>query len=242
MNKPVFSPSGYTQNKQQPMRAKAILLSAAVIAAGIATSAAQSVYSVNAVGYVNLTMKSGYNLIGNPLNSTNNNHINAVLPDAPDFSALLTWNLAAQQFNQADLCFSGVWYDLANQPSQTRLDPGKAFFFQNQSGGDVIITFVGEVPQGSLTNFIGANFGFYASQVPQAGTLSALGFPGLDFMSFYKWNPVLQRFEPAYNYIIQWYDPDNNPSDPSLGVAEGFLLSNPNPPVSWTRNFSVNNN
>jgi hypothetical protein len=224
------------------MRTKAILLSAAVIAAGIATSAAQSVYSVNAVGYVNLTLKNGYNLIGNPLNSTNNNNINAVLPNAPDFSVLLTWNGGAQQFNQADLAFGGTWFDLANQPSQTRLNPGDAFFFQNQSGGDVTITFVGEVPQGSLSNHIGANFGFYSSQVPQAGTLTALAFPGTDFMSFNAWNPTNQVFNQAYLYFGGWFNPANQPQDPVVGVAEGFLISNPNAPIGWTRTFSVNNN
>jgi hypothetical protein len=223
------------------MRTKPILLSAAVVAAGIATSVAQPVYSVNAVGYVNLTLKNGYNLIGNPLNATNNNNINAVLPSVPDFSVLLTWNAAAQQFNQADLYFGG-WFDGNNQPSQTRLDPGQAFFFQNQTGGDVTVTFVGEVLQGRLTNHIGANFGFYASQVPQAGKLSELLFPGLDFMSFNAWNAPDQRYHPAYLYFAQWYDPDNNPNDPFIGVAEGFLISNPNFPVTWARTFSVNNN
>jgi hypothetical protein len=223
------------------MRTKALLLTAAVVAAGVMTSAAQSVYSVNAVGYVNLTLKNGYNLIGNPLNATNNNNIGAVLPSVPDFSVLLTWNPAAQQFNQADLYFGG-WFDGNNQPSQTRLDPGQAFFFQNQTGGDITVTFVGEVPQGSLSNHVVANFGFYSSQVPQAGGLSALQFPGTDFMSFNSWNPMTQNFNQAYLYFGGWFDPNNQPADPVVGVAEGFLISNPNAPVGWTRNFSVNNN
>jgi hypothetical protein len=115
-------------------------------------------------------------------------------------------------------------------------------FFQNQSGGDVTITFVGEVPQGSLSNHIGANFGFYSSQVPQAGTLTALAFPGTDFMTFNAWNPTNQIFNQAYLYFGGWFNPANQPQDPVVGVAEGFLISNPNAPIGWTRTFSVNNN
>ena len=50
------------------MRTKTLLLTAALCAAGIATSKAQ-VYSVNAVGYVNTALKPGYNLISNPLDN-----------------------------------------------------------------------------------------------------------------------------------------------------------------------------
>jgi len=226
------------------MRTKALLLTAAVIAAGVATSMAQSVYSVNAVGYVNVTLKDGYNLLGNPLKATNNNHINAVLPNVPDFTGLLKWDNASQQFSAAETFFDGQWFDGNTQPSQTRIAPGEGIFVQNTSGGEVTITFVGEVEQGSLTNVMAPNYGFYASQVPQAGTLPSLAFPGADFMTFNSWNPMSQSFNAAYTYFDgQWFDPNTQPNAPTVGVAEGFLISNPDAvPINWTRNFSVNNN
>ena len=55
----------YTRNIQNKMRTKTLLLTAALSAAGIASSMAQ-VYSVNAVGYVNTPLVTGFNLISNP--------------------------------------------------------------------------------------------------------------------------------------------------------------------------------
>jgi len=54
------------------MRTKALLLAAAFAAAGVATSMAQAVYSVNAVGYVNTTLVPGFQLVSNPLNAADN--------------------------------------------------------------------------------------------------------------------------------------------------------------------------
>jgi hypothetical protein len=224
------------------MRTK-IILSAALVAAGIAAADAQQVYSVNAVGYVNVTLVSGYNLIANPLNGTNNN-INTVIPNAPDNSIAFGWDAAAQQFAQADNYFAGSgWLDGSFNPSSTVLAPGKSFFFQNNSGGNTTITFVGEVPQGALTNGIVANYGFYSSIVPQSAALtSGLGFPAVDNMIYNGWNKVTQQYADAYNRIDGvWYDKDFNAVEPTPAVAEGFLVFNPGAPINWTRTFSVNN-
>jgi hypothetical protein len=221
------------------MRTK-ILLSVAIVAAGIAAADAQQVYSVNAVGYVNVSIVPGYNLLNNPLDGTNN-MVSTIIPTAPDGTSLLTWNAAAQDFNQADV-YLGGWANGDGDPSTRVLAPGQGFFLQNNSGANATITFVGEVSQGHLTNRISSNFGFYGSQVPQSGTLSSLGFPGCEGMSVYPWKPVLQDYGQSYIYIGgAWADGDGNPADPVIGVAEGFLLSNPCPTISWTRTFSVNN-
>jgi hypothetical protein len=221
------------------MRTK-ILLSAALLAAGLATSVAQQVYSVNAVGYVNVTLATGYNLLANPLNGTNNN-VSTIIPTAPDGSSLFKWNGAAQQFAQADTYFTGLaWVDGDTNPSTNTISPGEGFFIQ--VSGPSTITFVGEVPQGSLTNKLTSNFGFYGSQVPQTGTLTALGFPGVEGMSYNGWNKVAQGYAQAYLYSGGfWFDPNGDPNDPVLEVANAFLLTNPGGPLDWTRAFSVNN-
>lgn len=221
------------------MNAK-ILLSTALVAAGIALVDAQQVYSVNAVGYVNVTLRPGFNLLNNPLNGTNNT-LSTVLPVVPDGSSLLTWNPVFQDFNQADV-YSGGWIDGDGNASARALDPGQGFFLQNNSGANTVITFVGEVSQGFLTNHIHANFGFYGSKVPQSCTLSCLGFTGSDGMSLYLWDPIIQDYRQGYvSFGGSWIDGDGNSNDPVIGVAEGFLLSNPNAPVNWVRTFSVNN-
>jgi hypothetical protein len=223
------------------MRTKTLLLSAAVLAAGLAVSTAQSVYSINAVGYVNLTVVNGYNLIANPLNGTNNS-INTVIPTAPDGSKVLRWNGASQGFAAAETYFSGTWFNGDFEVSTTAINPGEGFFFQNNSGASATLTFVGEVPQGNLTNRVTANYGFYSSQVPQSGTLTSLGFPGQNGMTYSGWNAAGQGYSGAYTYFNgQWFDPDFTPADPVPAVGEAFLISNPAGPVNWTRTFSVNN-
>jgi hypothetical protein len=223
------------------MRTKTILLSAAVFAAGLAASVAQSVYSINAVGYVNLTILNGYNLIANPLNGTNN-QISTIMPTVPDGSAALRWNNSSQGFYQQETYLGGVWYDGNFNVSTTVINPGEGFFFQNNSGSSATLTFVGEVPQGSLTNRVGANYGFYSSQVPQSGTLTSLGFPAQDGMSYNAWNSAAQGYNQAYTFLGgQWYDGNFNPGEPVPAVGEGFLITNPGNAVDWTRTFSVNN-
>src|SRR5437763_15367210 len=73
----IFAP--HTGQTTTNMRTKTLLLTAAVLAAGLGASVAQTVFSVNAVGYVNVTIKPGYNLICNPLNGSNN-VISTVMP------------------------------------------------------------------------------------------------------------------------------------------------------------------
>src|SRR5437588_10363094 len=55
------------------MRTKTLLLTAALSAAGVASSMAQgTVFSVNAVGYVNTTVGPKFSLIANPLTASDN--------------------------------------------------------------------------------------------------------------------------------------------------------------------------
>src|SRR4051794_21316872 len=69
------------------MRTKTLLLTAALSAAGALTSMAQ-VYSVNIVGYINLTVPKGFSMIANQLNASKNgvqdNTLPSVLPVVPD--------------------------------------------------------------------------------------------------------------------------------------------------------------
>ena len=114
------------------MRTKTLVLAAVLSAAGIATSLAQAVYSVNIVGYINLTLKPGLNLITAQLKGTNQN-VNTILattsPVLPDNSFLFTWNAAGQKFDNALLSAGGVWYDqTTGTPATTTVSPGQAFF------------------------------------------------------------------------------------------------------------------
>ncbi len=227
-------------------------MTAAIMAAGLGASVAQTVYSVNSVGYVNVTLLNGYNLISNPLNGTNN-AINTVIPVAPDQSIIARWDNANQTFFPADTYYvfgvndpANGWYDGGFNPSTTVINPGVGFFLQNP-GGTATITFVGEVSQGSLSNQIGNNFAFSASQVPQSANLLSIGFPAVDQLTYSTFSPVT-GYSSALTYFVfglndpanGFYDGGFNPAIAMPGVAQGFLISNPGPAVNWTRTFSVN--
>src|SRR5256885_410376 len=73
------------------MRTKTLLSTAALLAAGLATSMAQSsnVYSLNVVGYVNAPVITGYNFAANPFDTSDGlNKASTVYPNpSPDNGA-----------------------------------------------------------------------------------------------------------------------------------------------------------
>jgi hypothetical protein len=230
------------------MRTKTILLTAAVFAAGLGASVAQTVYSVNAVGYVNVSLPQGYKLISNPLNGTNNN-VNTVIPIALGDSLLFRWDAVNQTFFQADTYFDvgdpsvNGWYQGENKSASILL-PGEGFFIQ--SPAPTTITFVGEVPQGNLTNSIPPNYSFKASIVPQSVGIVSVGFPGVADMRYQTWDVVGQTYNQAITYfdvgdpLVNGFYSGDVKVDPTPAVAEGFVIFNPGPSLSWGRSFSVN--
>jgi len=234
------------------MRTKTLLLSAAVFAAGLALSTAQSVYSVNSVGYVNKPVLAGYNLIANPLNGTNNN-VNTVIPVALGDSLLYKWDKVAQHFGTRPDTYYDVgdpnlngWYDPDLAKSTNVVNPGEGVFLYSPAA--TTLTFVGEVPQGTLANPIAQNYGFYSSIVPQSAGLSTMNFAGVADMLYQGWNPTNQHYlQPLTYYVVPedhsqdgFYDDQLNKVDPAPAVGEGFLLYNPSGAYSWSRTFSVN--
>ncbi len=211
------------------MRTKTLLLTAAVLTAGLAASVAQSVYSVNAVGYVNLNLPANFSLISNPLNGTNNN-LGTILPVLPDGAQLLTWDAANQRFNDASVYIGGFGW-----VPDSALPPGVGAFLFLPSASPV--TFVGEVPQGNLTNTVPANFGLLAHMVPQSIGLAAANLVSTDGDQVLFWDRANQKYEDAYVYIggFGWV-----PSDPTPDVAEGFFYFNAGAAKLWGRTFSVN--
>jgi hypothetical protein len=205
------------------MRTKTVLLTAAVIAAGIGASQAQ-VYSVNAVGYVNANIPIGYTLVANPLNTTNNT-IGNLLQNVPNFCNFLKFN--GTSFDVATYIF-GAW----DTPEIT-LAPGEGGFINTDTAFS--ITWVGEVMQGNLTNSIPTGYSVRASQVPQSGGVSSvLGLSSLGtFDNLLKWN--------GNSYDVYTVLPGGgwDPSEPVISVGEAFFL-NTGASTQWTRSFSVN--
>jgi hypothetical protein len=213
------------------MRTKALLLTAAFGAAGLATSMAQStpVYSVNAVGYVNVSLNPGFNMLANPLNSGDNS-LSTILPSAPDGTVVYKFD-PGTGFENANTFFAGVGW----LPDNT-LSPGEGAFVYNPTSDAVTVTFVGEVPQGDLKNPVPAGFSIKSSQVPQEATLTDLGFPAGDGDTVYQFDSATQAYKDAVTYFagVGWL-----PSEPSPKVGEAFWVLK-GTAADWNRTFSVN--
>ena len=224
------------------MRTKTLLLAAAFSAATILTSNAQ-VYSVNAVGYVNVTVNLGSgattpSLMANPLNGSPDNTIGSVLPSVPDFTLLYTFENGG--FVGPATFLFGAWDD----PTVT-VAPGQGFFLildNNFASDPTIITFVGEVPQGTLTTPVPDGVSLLASQVPQSGGLTTdLGFPAANLDLVYLWDNDAHAYSGGFTFFdfgggaTAW-----DPSEPTLNPADAFVLITTGGARDWTRTFSVN--
>jgi hypothetical protein len=212
------------------MRTKA-LLCAAVVAASLATSMAQSnVYSLNVVGYYNVPCTArGLVMVANQLNTTNNT-IGSVISAPPPSSLFykFTGSWIPYQFDPDDL----TWYP----DSLATLNLGESGLFVSPTA--TTLTFVGEVEQGALSNPLGTKGVVHAvsSMVPQAGAVgSDLGFPAEPSDLVYKFTGSWIPFQ---------FDPDDltfYPNEPTFGVGEGMLIVQKvgGTASAWTRNFTV---
>jgi hypothetical protein len=109
-------------------------------------------------------------------------------------------------------------------------------FVKNPTATPVTITFVGEVPQGSLTTPLVAGLQIVSSQVPQAGTAKDLGLVGAAGDQIFQWNTATQKYAAS-----TFDDLENNwiPALTPLDVGDAFFLKKV-AAGSWARTFNVN--
>src|SRR6266540_404504 len=223
------------------MRTKALFLTVALSAAGIATSMAQ-VYSVNAVGYVNQTIPHGYSMVANPF-VTQTNTLNALLPPAS-----MPANLTLFKFGPGGYTISIVdEFDVAwvsnmvpNGDTETIVF-GDGVFLLNPAAA-FTLTWVDEVATGNpVINPLVTGYQIKSSKIPQAGLVTTdLGYPPLPGDTLFKFNTASQMYDV---YIFDDFDliwvKNAVPNEPSLGIAESaFFLRSAG--GSWNRNFTVN--
>jgi hypothetical protein len=214
------------------MKTKTLLITSLLSLAGGSSLMAQ-VYSQNVVGYVNVPVQANkFQMIANPLNGSANN-LNSILTNGITDGALL-YKFSGNGFANPSVFIDGYGWD----PDAT-LAPGEGAFFI--SPGNDTLTFVGEVAQGSLSNPVPAGFSLKASQVPQAASLTALGFPAGDGDLVYRFNAASQSYEAPVSYIDGYgWDP-GDPQGPVVSVGESFFAfrQTANGSANWVRNFTV---
>ena len=211
------------------MKTKALLAAGLMIAASAASSLAQTVYSVNAVGFVNVTFPPGFTIANNPLVAATNT-VSALFPNLAVLSQVFKFDPATGGFNSSTYLGSGLW----TTPGMT-LVPGEAYFLKNTATTNVVVTFVGNVSQGTLTTQLPAGFSMASSQVPQSGLVATdLQLPAGSLDAVYTFDSV--NGYTGYTYLGSsiWV-----PSEPTIGVGQGFFVKKQSA-GSWTRVFSVN--
>lgn len=219
------------------MRTKTLLLTAVLgVASIVAALAADPVYSVNAVGYVNVVLKKGFTIVANPLNA-GDNHLSKIFPaNLPPGTVVYRFTGGSFQVSTFAADDNGVmaW------GNDFVITPGEGFFIKNPTQLDVTVTFVGEVMQstaGPLANPLVAGFNLKGSMVPQSGDLSiVLGYPAEN-------GDVVSRFINGAYQVCSYALDDNGVLNwntiPTPAVGEGFWIKSKTA-KTWSRTFLVN--
>jgi len=236
------------------MRTKTLLLSGVVAALTSASLMAQ-VYSLNAVGYINVTIPPGFSIVANQLNTTNNNISplldSQLLDGSKDGTTFFKFAAGAYTTLTVD-SFSVVtpfipWDQTF--ATNTTLNPGEAAFVHNGFSTNITFTFVGTVLQGNLTNNLNVGFTMASSMVPQAGRLDLdLGLTEVDGDNVFIFNPSSSS-SPGYQTYSgdqfslsgqPWDGPGGQPLNPTVAVGQGFFYHAGAALNAWVRNFNVN--
>lgn len=205
------------------------LVCAAALVAGLATSMAQNVYSLNVVGYYNIPAAAGAKvMIANQLNTTNNT-LAALIPNGPAGANFYKYSggFSAYLFDDLDMAWT--------PDGLATLNPGEGAFYVSPTA--TTLTFVGEVLQGTLVNDLPAGTKVMrSSKVPQAGLISTdLALPG-------EAGDTLYVYSGGYSaYLFDDLDMAWTPSEPTIGVGQAFFYvkNTGNTGTAWTRNFTV---
>jgi len=230
------------------MRTKALLLAAAFAAAGISTSMAQggAVYSVNAVGYVNLNLPVGFSMVANPLDAgAGNNTVSKLFSNieggVPNNTQVFVFNNVNGTY--ATATYSTLLGGWSGAGASAEINPGTGVFFNNRTAAALKLTFVGEVKQGDLVNQVPVGFSVQANQVPQSAKPDATpttSFPGANNDRIYRFNPDTKQYQTfVFSTILGGW----NPALPTFNVGEAFFYFRQaaNGATTWTRTFNVNN-
>jgi hypothetical protein len=230
------------------MRTKTIILSAACGLLAAAAANADSVYSVNVVGYVNNSFPANtWKIIGNPLKTANNylSEVFSSMTDADGGTTLYIWDASTSKYT------SYIYYGVTDGWANLNTDAdANSVVFAPGVGAWIIfvnaaktVTYVGDVSQGTLSESILAGWNQVASIVPQASDIISLGLTNPtagDY--FYKYTTSTSKPWQSSIYIPDdggWEDLTTGElGTPTLDVGEGawyYALA----PITWTRTFSV---
>jgi hypothetical protein len=229
------------------MRTKITFLAAAALAAGLASSVAQSnVYSVNVVGYVTQVPTNGagiiagatvgYTMMANQMDldgTGTNNTLSTVFPtNLPANTAVNAWN--GSGFVQSKWLPSGKWSSTVNTFVNASLQPGHGFFLAvPTTATSPTITTVGNVLIGTNVFPFVHGLQIVSAAVPATGGItSVFGYPPTKGDVIQIWNAASQSFTQK-KYLTSWVG-----GEPSLAVGQAVFLNATNA-GTWTQVFTL---
>jgi hypothetical protein len=235
------------------MRTK-VLLGAALLAASLASSMAQNVYSLNVVGYVNVTIPAGkYQLVANPLDATLGGTV-ANMNDSGNLFTNTAGNLnngsKLQQFNSAISDYGPIInYSAITKKwgSTFPMPPGAGALYFNNGAVDTVVTFTGQVPQGTynVATLAPSKYALLGSPVPIGGDLTnattVVGLVPNNGDTLATFNSAITDYNPASKWSTitkKW----SVTASSTGGVApgQGFIYYNNGAAVNnWVSNFTV---
>ena len=236
------------------MRTK-VLICAAALAASLASSTAQNVYSLNVVGYVQYTVPASLSaLVANPLDATMGNTVangNTVsnlfsintMTVLGNNSAVFGYNSAAGNYNTPITYKTAGKIWTGGTGPATTVNPGQALVFKNTAASDTVITFVGQVVQGPYTvGILPASLSsLVGSPVPIGGHITnsttALGLLPSNNDAVLTYNSAAGNYNSPSTYKTAgkiW-----TPAI-TLNPGQGFIYKNASAtPNTWVSNFTV---
>jgi hypothetical protein len=206
--------------------------------------AQSNVYSLNVVGYVNLTLTNGFQMVANQLDfdgtGTNNTLTTVFGTSLPSLSKVYAYTANSATFSVATYnAGNGTWVG-NTAAANAALQPGGGLFLSIPASATapIVTTTVGTVLQGSLSTPYIAGFNIISSQTPLAGGAGSLGLTNnassLD--AVYQFNAATQGYGSKHTYNAgngTWLG-----GEPQFAVGEAFWYNAKNA-GSWSVTFNV---
>jgi hypothetical protein len=237
------------------MRTKTLLLSALLGALGSVSVHAQNVYSLNAVGYINVTFPAQtYTILTVPLQASPDNTLNTLLPNTSGaYKKAFVYQFVDGTYTITE---NGVSTNAqasgwAGGGADVTINPGQAVFFYNPTTAAMTATFVGTVLTGPQTNALIPGYNLVGSMVPASGDLATNSIMEL---TNYTKHDFVYTYDPIAGYSDQFtvnapgngapgsFDQEWEPGDPIISnVYDGFFYWNNSPTATnnWVENYSV---
>lgn len=222
------------------MRTK-LLAAAALLAAGVATSMAQSnVYSLNIVGYVNIPVAGNLTAMSNPLRAGTAGAVDRadqVIPYS-DGDNIQVWTGVSWSLVTMDSLSGTGWADnngdvpLANLPV---LGSGKGFFY-GKSTSITNVTLVGEVRTGTNNVAISTGLNALGSPLPYGGAVETgpIDLNVQDGDNIQTWTGTGWKLVARDTLSgTGWADLNGDAPEPTLTVGQGFFYGNGVGAFNW---------